>query len=244
MIRFAGRVALVTGAANGIGEATVRLFAKAGARVVVADIDSRAEQVAVDIGSAAMPATLDVTASKAWTTAIAAAEDRFGPIGILVNNAGVYDETPLAKASKASFERMAAVNQYGPLVGIQAMIPTMERAGGGAIVNVASGAALIGTPKTPVYAMTKWGVRGLTRSAVRSLARHGIRINAVFPGIIGGTAMSATTDPAYLATLERGVPLRRIGQPEDVARAILFLASDEAAYISGAELTVDGGLRP
>jgi 3alpha(or 20beta)-hydroxysteroid dehydrogenase len=242
--RLAGRAALITGAAHGMGEAEAQLFAAEGAKVIVADIDDRGAAVAEAIGDAAMFVKLDVTSKDNWCAAIEQGEAAFGPISILVNNAGLYSGQRLFDADLKSFERLVAVNQLGVLLGMQAIVGSMERAGDGSIVNISSGAGLIGVPQSPVYGMTKWAVRGLTRSSVRPFGRKGIRVNSVYPGVITGTLMNSANDPDYTAELIRSVPLGRAGISMEVARVVLFLASDEAAYVSGAEITVDGGARP
>ena len=242
MNRVDGRVALITGAASGMGEAQARLFAAAGARVLIADIDPGREAVADAIGPGAKPVELDVASEAAWAKAIAEGEAAFGPISILINNAGVYSDERLPNVTRSEFDRVTAVNQYGVLLGMQSILASMEKAGSGAIVNVSSLAAMIGTPQSPVYGASKWAVRGLGKSAVRPMLRRNIRVNTVIPGTVGGTTMNARNDPEYNEAMRKAIPMARFARPEEIARAVLFLASDDASYIAGAELLVDGGL--
>lgn len=241
MGKLNGKVAIITGAARGMGETMARLFASEGARVVLADVDSAGAAVAADIGPAALFCTHDVAKEDDWTRTISETEDTFGPVGILVNNAGVYSAEPLEETRASEFDRLVAVNQRGVLLGMRAALPSMRHGGGGAIVNISSTAGLIGVPRSLVYASTKWAVRGMTLSAVAECAAIGVRVNVVYPGVIGGTPMTAANDPDYIARLARRVPLGRVGSPLDVARAALFLASDDASYVTGAQLVVDGG---
>ena len=239
MGRLDGKVAIITGAARGQGEAEARLFAAEGARVLLADVlDDEGEKVAADIGDAAAFTHLDVTDEGQWTAAVATAEDRFGPVTVLVNNAGVLHFQALHKTEADDFDRVMRINVRGVFLGMKAVTPSMTRAGGGSIVNISSTAGLQGLPFLGAYVASKWAVRGLSKTAAIDLGPKGIRVNSVHPGGID-TPMIAGTDSE--APFYKRLPVSRMGTPSEAAAAVLFLASDEASYISGAELAVDGG---
>ncbi|MCA9509528.1 MAG: glucose 1-dehydrogenase [Myxococcota bacterium] len=247
--RLAGRVALVTGAARGMGRAEAELFAAEGAKVVVADVlEDEAKTVAAGIGAAALALRLDVTSEAAWSDAVAATTDAFGRLDVLVNNAGVADAAPLAETTLESYRRVTEVNQTGVFLGMRAAVAPMRAAGGGSILNVSSIDGMIGMDLCTPYVASKWAVRGMTKVAARELGPLGIRVNSIHPGFIRthmGTPEGGDTAVTH-AALERYaddlVPLGRAGRPEDVARLALFLASDESAYCTGAEFVVDGGM--
>ena len=240
MGRLAGKVALVTGAASGMGEATARLFAAEGAQLVVADIAEAGEGVASSLVQALF-VRLDVASAASWADATIATERRFGGLDILVNNAGLFSLGGIDDVDEEEFDRHVAVNQRGVLLGMQNAAAAMRRRGGGAIVNISSTTGLRGGPGLIAYRTAKWAVRGLTRCAAHDLARDGIRVNAVLPGPIATGMMAAGYSDAEREDIAGRTLLKRLGRPEEVARATLFLASDEASYITGAELVVDGG---
>jgi len=247
------KVAIVTGAARGTGEAIARLFAREGARVVVADVlDDEAEGVAASIGEAARARHLDVASEDGWRDCVDTTLDAFGRVDALVNNAGILHIGSIADTSAADFERLFRVNQLGPFLGIRAVAAAMKAAGGGAIVNVASSDGFKGMNGVVAYAATKWGLRGITKSAAIELARHRIRVNAVCPEA-GNPTMSAPwlpkgLDPAVAAEANIGRILRpprgytiadHIG---DVARTVLFLAGDDCPTATAADFVIDGGI--
>lgn len=251
MGRLDGKVAIVTGAARGTGEATARLFAEEGARVVLADVlDDPGERVAGEIGRAALYLHLDVTSESDWRCGVEAAERRFGALHVLVNNAGVLHMAAIADTELADFERVVRVNQIGTFLGIKSVIEPMKRAGGGSIVNISSVDGLAGKNGLVAYASSKWAVRGITRVAAIELGKFGIRVNAVCPEA-GSTEMIApfvplgvdveellTRTQPFLATQKRRTSRDRI---EDIARLVLFLACEESASCTGADFPVDGG---
>ena len=242
MGRLDGKVALVTGGARGQGEAEVRLFAAEGARVVVSDVlVDEGEALAKELGDSVAFNRHDVSSEEEWAAAMAFTLERFGALHVLVNNAGISYGAPIAKHSLASYEQLVAVNQIGVFLGIRAAIAPMTEAGGGSIVNISSGAGLRATKYILGYAATKYAVTGMTACAALELARNGIRVNSIHPGVID-TPMVAGTTPEMTAAMVKATPLRRFGQPVEIARVALFLASDESSYMTGAHVPVDGGL--
>jgi 3alpha(or 20beta)-hydroxysteroid dehydrogenase len=183
---------------------------------------------------------LDVGDEAQWAEAVAAAE-RVGPLNGLVNNAGVFKPLPMAQTDAALFDLHVRVNQLGTYLGMRAVVPAFERSGGGAIVNISSVAGLRGTPNAVAYTATKWAVRGMTRSAALELARYHIRVNAIFPGVID-TPMNDGNPAAMNEVLVRSTPMRRMGEPDEIAQAVLFLASPSSSFATGAELAIDGGM--
>ena len=236
-----GKVALVTGAALGQGEAEARLLAAAGAAVVLTDVlDGQGEAVAADIGDAARYVHLDVGDEGQWADVVASTVESFGSLDVLVNNAGILKTALLEEQTLAGFEAIVRVNLYGVFNGIRAVIAPMRDAGGGSIVNTSSEAGLVGLPRYTAYGATKWAVRGLTKTAALELARDGIRVNSVHPGIVDTPML---LDQGL--DLEQGMlgmtRIGRYGVPEDIAHLVLFLASDASSYITGTEIHINGG---
>jgi len=243
MKRLHEKIAIITGAAHGMGAATARLFAREGATVIVADVhESDGRSVANELGGAASFYRLDVSIESEWEKLVAAVIARRGRIDALVNNAGVVHFSLIDQLTERDLDRVLGVNLKGPLFGMKHVGRVMKDARKGAIVNISSIDGTRGANSLSAYSASKWAVRGITRTAVLEYGPHGVRINSVHPGGID-TAMG---NPLRLSGNERNedyrlVPLQRIGEPEEVAAASLFLCSDEASYISGAELLVDGG---
>jgi NAD(P)-dependent dehydrogenase (short-subunit alcohol dehydrogenase family) len=251
MTRLDGKVALVTGAANGIGAAAARMFAEAGAAVVAADRDvagamALAEEIKAQ-GGQALGLGCDVAERTDWVAAVAQAEAAFGGLDILVNNAAVQNTKGVMETSVEEWDEVIAVNLGGVFNGIQACVPALERRGGGAIVNTSSTFALVGSPGYAAYHAAKGGVSSLTRAAAIGLIGKNIRVNAVCPGttdtpgLRGGVARTAEDPAAAMASYARLQPMGRFGRPEEIAEGILFLASDGASFVTGAELVIDGG---
>lgn len=261
---LSGKVALVTGAARGIGAETARLMAAHGASVIVADVLT-AEGLAVaqrinEGGGSARYVALDVAQEQSWEAAIAVALERFGNLDILVNNAGVFLGRDFMEASLDEWHRLVAVNLTGVFLGTRVSAPAFAESGansrhGSAIVNVSSIAGLVGSPLDPLYSMTKGGVTLFTKSTALAFGHKGmrIRVNAIHPGVIETDmgeqtfAARARQDGGFDATAARAAmlarhPIGRLGTMEDVAAGIVFLASDDAGFVTGASLVVDGGL--
>lgn len=245
MARLDGKVALVTGGARGQGEAEARLFAQEGASVVIADVlDDEGERVAADIGDSAVYVRLDVTDEHAWAAAMKTTVDTFGRLDVLVNNAGIARNGRLVDASVEDFRAVVDVNQLGVFLGMRAAVEPMKAAGGGSIVNISSIDGIVGMTGLIAYVGSKFAVRGMTKTAALELGPLGIRANSIHPGYIE-TPMLHIGGPAVdeaIKKMERVFPLRRVGQPIDIANVALFLASDDSAYCTGAEIVVDGGL--
>lgn len=244
MARLSEKVAIITGGARGMGAETSRLFVQEGAKIIIADmLDADGEALAAELGEAAHFCHLDVSDEASWKALIEDTLARFGRIDILVNNAAVLVFGTITSLSKDDFERALSVNLTGTFLGIQAVAPTMKTQRTGAIVNISSVDGLRGTNALAAYVSSKWGVRGLTKVAALELGLHGIRVNSVHPGGVN-TAMSNPDNRSLDEINEayRHVPLQRVGNPEEIARATLFLASDESSYCNGSELAVDGGM--
>jgi 3alpha(or 20beta)-hydroxysteroid dehydrogenase len=238
--RLAGKVAIVTGAARGQGEAEARLFAAEGARVVVADVlDAEGEAVAKDIGDAAHFVHLDVSSEDDWADAVAAAE-AMGPLTVLVNNAGILRFTALADTSLDEYLQVVMVNQVGTFLGMRAAIDPMREAGGGSIVNISSIDGIGSKNGLVAYSSSKGAVRAMTKTAALELGQFGIRVNSVHPGGVW-TPMIGDVPPEQFDLGHQHLPLQRASRPEEIAAMVLFLASDEASYCTGGEFVVDGG---
>ena len=242
--RVAGKVALITGAAQGMGASHARALAREGAKVVIADIAAQAgEQLAAELRSAGADGSYhdhDVTDPGAWSGLVAAVEESYGTIDVLVNNAGVQVRSAGIEADDDEWAKVTAVNQRGVFLGMQAVIPGMARNHGGSIVNVASVAALVGLRGSIPYQGSKAAVLGLTRGAAVTYGRDNIRVNAICPGLVV-TGMTQSASPGAVDAMKAQIPLGRDGRPEEISAAVVFLASDESSYITGVALPIDGG---
>jgi 3alpha(or 20beta)-hydroxysteroid dehydrogenase len=237
--RLDGKVAIITGAARGQGEAEARLFVAEGAKVVATDVLAHeVRAVAADLGGSAVALTHDVTSRDAWDEAVRAAVEQFGGLDVLVNNAGIHWIKPLVDEDPADLERLMRVNLVGPFIGTQAVVAAMEARGGGSIVNISSLAGLQGAWGHSAYGASKWALRGLTKTTAIELGPLGIRANSVHPGPIDTPMLPTAADSPMFATY----PLGRVGTADEVAEVVCFLASDASSYLTGAELSVDGGL--
>jgi NAD(P)-dependent dehydrogenase (short-subunit alcohol dehydrogenase family) len=242
--RLNGKIAIVSGAAGGIGSATARLFAREGAKVVLCDLDDvKLGALAAELGDASLPLKVDVSSADDWSRAVEAAVEEVGGLDVLVNTAGILGWGGIHDAELDEWDRIIAVNQTGTWLGMKAAVPALEASGAGAIVNVGSMLAVVGSGGAAAYQASKGAVRLLTKTAAVEYATKGVRVNCVHPGVIETPMVQEILDregnqqPDVLRT-----PMRRAGQPEEVATAIVYLASDEASYVTGAELAVDGGV--
>lgn len=245
-MRLEGKVALISGGARGMGAVEAKLFAREGARVGIADVledeGKRVEAEIAEAGGEAEFIRLDVTSEDEWTKAVETVVGRFGKLDILVNNAGVYGAGEVAESSGEDWDRVMGVNAKGVFLGTKAAIPAMREAGGGSIVNISSIAGIIGSPQSSVYNASKGAVRLLTKSTAVQYAAEGIRVNSVHPGPIDTDMVAqALADPELREKRVAMIPMGHIGRPEDVANGVLFLASDDASYMTGSELVIDGG---
>jgi NAD(P)-dependent dehydrogenase (short-subunit alcohol dehydrogenase family) len=246
-MRLEGKVAIISGAASGMGAATARRFAKEGAKVVIADVlDEEGRKVAADITRAngiAIFIHLDVTKEDDWKAVVAAAVQKYGELNILVNNAGISGSAASDMLETDAWDKLMTVNARGVFLGTKHAVQVMKQSGGGSIVNLSSIAGVAGSNRTHMgYNASKGAVRTLTKSTAVQFGADGIRANSVHPGLMPPMRTSGrTADPAVRAKFVEAIPLGRAGEVDDVANAVLFLASDEASYITGAELYIDGG---
>jgi NAD(P)-dependent dehydrogenase (short-subunit alcohol dehydrogenase family) len=247
MGRLDGKVALISGGARGQGATEARMMAQEGAQVVFGDIlDELGRQVETAIRAAGGEATyvhLNVTSEADWRAAVATAENTYGKLNVLVNNAGILIRASIEETTEDDFDRIMAVNVKGVFLGTKHALPAMRRAGGGSIINISSTAGLVGSPgETAAYSATKGGVRLFTKSTAVQHAKDNIRCNSIHPGPIETDMIKDTlTSPERWEQRLRRLPLQRAGQPEDIAYGVIYLASDESSYVTGSELVIDGG---
>jgi 3alpha(or 20beta)-hydroxysteroid dehydrogenase len=247
MGRLDGKVALITGGARGMGKSHARHFVAEGARVVVGDVlDERGEALAAQLGAEACRYVHhDVTSESDWAGAVDTAVAEFGQLDVLVNNAGVLQHAPITEMSLADFRRVLDVNLVGCWLGVRQVVAPMTAAGGGSIINISSIEGFAGAAGLSAYSASKFGIRGVTRTAAQELGQFGIRVNSVHPGgVMTSMALSAaqaftSVDPtAFL----KSMPIPRFAEPIEISRLVAFLASDESSYSTGAEFVADGGI--
>jgi 2-hydroxycyclohexanecarboxyl-CoA dehydrogenase len=244
-VTLAGKVVLVTGAARGIGAGIARAAAEAGARVALGDVaEAAVRETAAALGERALPLAMDVAEARSVRAAVAEAEARLGAIDVLVNNAGIDVIGPFLDSDEATWDRLWSVNLRGTLLATRAVLAGMIARERGRIVNVGSDAGRVGSSGEAVYSATKGGVIAFTKTLAREVARHGVTVNCVCPGPTDTALLEQVRayDAKLHASLARAIPLRRLGRPEDVAAAVVFLAGDAAGYITGQTLSVSGGL--
>ena len=246
-MRVAGKVALVSGGARGIGAATSRLLAREGAAVVLADVlEAEGKATEAEIAEAGGRATfmrLDVTDEENWQLVIDATVATYGKLDVVVNNAGISGRTTVEETAAETWDRVMAVNGKGVFLGTKLAIPELRRAGGGSIINISSIYGIVGSETSAAYHASKGAVRIFTKSAAIQYAGEGIRVNSVHPGFVDSpmTAASHALPEVHNLRIER-TPLGRMGTPEDIAAGILYLASDESSFVTGSELVIDGGM--
>lgn len=241
---LAGKVAIVTGGARGMGACAVRRLAEEGAKVVLGDIlEDEGKQLADELGDAVRFTRLDVADEDSWIEAVAFATREFGRLDILINNAGILTFAKLRELDRAEYDRVIAVNQTGVMLGMKHVIAPMTDAGGGAIVNVSSVEGLGGGALLTSYTASKFAVRGMTKAAAWELGRKNIRVNSIHPGAIRTPmVLSQGLNDDGEKFIGSKTALQRMGEPEEVAAVMVFLASDDASYMTGAEVSVDGGV--
>lgn len=240
-----GRVAIITGGARGQGAVEGQLFVDEGATVVLTDVlDDEGGQTAAEVGCEYLHH--DVAAEADWDAVVADVMERHGRIDVLVNNAGIFQGAGLMNTSVSDYDRMLAINARGVFLGMQKVGAAMADAESGSIINISSVAGLMGTMGSFAYSASKWAVRGMTKSAAKELGRRNVRVNSVHPGYIDTEMLAQTSvfteDDDRTRRVLRQVPLRRIAEPAEVGRVVLFLASDASSYCTGQEFTVDGGM--
>lgn len=245
MGRLTGKVAIVTGAAQGMGEAHAKMMVAEGAKVILTDLNKDAgEKLAAELGPNAMFLSQNVASASDWKTVVEEGEKAFGTINVLVNNAGLLGPvTNAEKMTEEEFVKVCAVNQTGVFLGMQAVLPSMKKVGGGSIINVSSiagMAAVYGAPNI-AYVASKFAVRGMTKQIAIEYGAHNIRVNSVHPGFIKTPMMAAATDEAGGEAVSM-IPLGRLAEPSEVSSLVVFLASDESSFISGMEHVIDGGM--
>jgi len=247
MGRLDGKVALVSGGARGLGGAMVEAFAAEGGRVVIGDVlTDRAEALAASLGYRVIATHLDVTSEDSWAAAIETTKRRFGKLNVLVNNAGIAAGAPLKDTTLESYRKVIDVNQIGVFLGMRSAIDPMIAAGGGSIINISSIDGIVGSPRIISYIASKFAVRGMTHAAGMELAPYNIRVNSIHPGFVHTELAATDTDRALVrkmidAHAERLAPMGRTGEPAEIAKLAVFLASDDSSYCTGAEFVADGG---
>ena len=242
MGRVDGKVAIVTGAAQGMGEAFVRRLVKEGAKVVFTDVQKeKGEKIAQELGPNAKFIQHDVTSESDWAMVVSETEKAFGPITILVNNAGVCPALPISAHPIEDFKRTLDINLTAHLIGMKTVYPSMRGAGGGSIVNISSQSGFVGGPYMAAYTASKFGVRGLTKVAAVEFGPDNIRVNSVHPGVVLTPMTNAPDILPFLEAAAKNNPLGRIGKPDELANLVLYLASDESSYSTGSEFIADGG---
>ena len=245
MARLAGKVAIITGASQGMGAEHARAFVREGAKVVMTDVNEAAgRSIAAELGENALFLKQDISVAADWQSVVAEAERHFGAVTVLVNNAGVLGPVKgLLEFSEQEFLDVCAVNQLGVFLGMQAVVPSMQRAGGGSIVNISSIAGMVGlaASSNAAYCASKFAVRGMTKLIAVMHGKDGIRVNSVHPGYIKTPMMVAATDSDGGGAAST-IPLGRMAEPQEVSSVVVFLASDEASFVSGCEHVVDGAM--
>lgn len=241
MNRLEGKVAIISGAAQGMGESHARRFIAEGAKVIITDLnEEKGMALANELGENALFVKQNVTKADDWATVVAKAEEKFGPVNILVNNAGITMAKSILETSEEEYRRIVDINQVSVFLGMKTIIPSMQKAGGGSIVNISSINGIVGGAVG--YTDTKFAVRGITKAAAMECSHYGIRVNSVHPGVIATPMVIQEDTKAAVEEFSKHIPLKRVAQPEEVTNLVLYLASDESSYSTGSEFIVDGGI--
>lgn len=241
MSRLEGKVAIVTGGANGMGEAHVRRFVEEGAKVAITDIDvDKGKALASELGDNAIFIKHDVSSEEDWKQVVAQTEEAFGPVTVLVNNAGVSTALSVEHSSLEDYLKVVNINQVSVFLGMKYTVASMKKAEKGSIVNISSINGLQGGAVG--YSDTKFAVRGMTKASVRELAPYGIRVNSVHPGVINTPMVQNNEHMDQIQQMVQMLPLKRMSEPEEITNLVLYLASDESSYSTGSEFIADGGL--
>lgn len=242
MGKLAGKIALITGGARGMGAQHVRRFIAEGAKVVFTDIlEDDGARLASQLGNNAKFTKHDVTSEDDWIRVVNEVENTFGHVNILVNNAGIVLNKPIAATSLEEFMRVININQLSVFLGLKHILPSMKAAGSGSIINVSSMNGLKGTGNTAAYSSSKFGVRGLSQSAALEYAPFGIRVNSIHPGAVATPMLVTEETRAAVEQFAQTIPLKRVADPDEVSSLVVFLASDESSYCTGSEFSIDGG---
>jgi 3alpha(or 20beta)-hydroxysteroid dehydrogenase len=241
MARLDGKIAIITGAAQGMGASHARKFIEAGAKVVLTDLnDEKGSTLAAELGENALFVKHNVTSAEDWATVVAETEKAFGPVNVLVNNAGITMAKSILEVTEEEYRRIVDINQVSVFLGIKAVIPSMQKAGGGSIINISSMNGIVAG--TIGYTDTKFAVRGMTKAAAIECAHYGIRVNSVHPGVIATPMVVQEDTKAAVEEFSKHIPLKRVAQPEEVSSLVVYLASNDSSYSTGAEFIIDGGL--
>lgn len=243
MARLDGKVAIITGGARGMGASHVRRFVSEGAKVIFTDIlVEEGQALAKELGQNAIFLEHDVTNATDWDSIVVEAEVKFGPVDILVNNAGIAPNKPIEDTTEEEYRKVIDVNQLSVFLGMKAVFTSMKKAKTGSIVNISSLAGLIAGRNQIAYIASKFAVRGMTKAAALEFGEYGIRVNSIHPGIIETPMTMNEETVAMLSEISKSIPLGRTAKPEEVTNLVLYLASDESSYSTGAEFVIDGGL--
>lgn len=241
MARLEGKVAIITGAARGMGAAHARRFVAEGAKVVLTDLNvEEGTALANELGENALFVEQNVTSADDWANVVAQAEKAFGPVNVLVNNAGISVSKSFLQMTEEEYRRIVDINQVSVFLGLKTVVPSMQKAGGGSIINISSINGIVGGAVG--YTDTKFAVRGMTKAAAMECSHYGIRVNSVHPGVIETPMVTEGDAVEAIKEFAKHIPLKRMAQPEEVTNLVLFLASDESSYSTGSEFIVDGGL--
>ncbi len=240
MKRLENKVAIITGAAMGMGKSHARRFIAEGAKVAFTDInEEKGNELAKELGENALFIKHNVVSAADWERVVAVTEEKFGHVNVLVNNAGITMSKSLLTITEEEYRRIIDINQVSVFLGIKTVIPSMQKAGGGSIVNISSMNGIIGG--TVGYTDSKFAVRGLTKAAALECTNYGIRVNSVHPGMVATPMIMQSDTKDMVAEFAKHIPLKRLAQPEDVTNMVVYLASDESSYSTGSEFIVDGG---